>query len=475
MEGGRRKGRNGSKAPEADGSDRGATPEDPAEGPAADPPAVAPRPRRTKATADRRDLAQKRVVQAIRPGSDRAWVWDVNRPGFGLETWPSGKRQWVYKYRTLEGTDRRMVLGDADVLTPHQAGEIFKQAAAEVSRGGDPLLAKKQARQQRAVNARGASVITVADAADRYLARLVRDRSARHATESARLWAKHVAPVVGALPLAELTAAAVQRLHESMRDTPILANRILALVSAVVARADKDGHWPAGFPNPVQRVDRYPERSRDRYVTAAEWPRLADALAAFRVELAEAPPWDTRPAQVAALLLIMLTGARKEAVLQRRWEDLDTAEAVLTVTPAQKGVTAIVLGRAALAWLATWRDQLQAMYGPEAVRPSAFMFPGQARAGKRSAPISTVDVAWHVIRHRADIADVRPHDLRRTFATVGGDVGLTDHVVGGLLGHVVPGVTGRYAKRAPEVLRDAADKVSSEVARRLRLLVETRG
>ena len=33
----------------------------------------------------------------------------------------------------------------------------------------------------------------------------------------------------------------------------------------------------------------------------------------------------------------------------------------------------------------------------------------------------------------------------------------------------VPGVTGRYAKRAPEVLREAADRVSTAVAHRLGL------
>lgn len=432
------------------------------------------RPARTKATADRRDLSQKRVVQAIRPGPVRAWVWDVNRPRLAVETWPTGARRWIYKYRTREGTDRRMVLGSADVLTPFEAGQLFKIASAEVARGGDPLLDRKRQRQAHAsatAMAAATPVATVADAADRYLARLARDRAPSYAAESARLWAKHLAPTVGPLPLAALTVLTVQALHDAMRDTPTLANRVMALVSSIVTRADRDGVWPVGLPNPAQKVERYPEASRERYVKATEWPRLAEALAGMRAELAEAPPWDTRPAQVAALVLILLTGARKQAVMQRRWGDLDTAEAVLAVTPAQKGVDAIVLGRAALAWLAAWRRQQAAALGVEAVEAAAFMFPGQARAGRRASPISTVDVAWDAIRTRAGLHDVRVHDLRRTFATEGGSVELklTEHLVGGLLGHVVPGVTGRYAKRAPEVLREAADRVSTAVAHRLGL------
>jgi integrase len=430
------------------------------------------RPRRSKATADRRDLSQRRVVQAVRPGPVRTLVWDSARVGLGIDLAPTGKRSWIFQYRTRAGVSRRLRLGDADVVTPHQASALYAAALAEVLAGRDPLQARREERQAHAsavAMAAATPVATVADAADRYLARLARDRSPRHAAESARLWAKHLAPTVGPLPLAALTVPTVQALHDAMRDTPTLANRVMALVSSIVARADRDGVWPVGLPNPAQKVERYPETPRARYVTASEWPRLAEALAGMRAELADVPPWDTRPAQVAALVLIMLTGARKEAVMRRRWEDLDTAEAVLAVTPAQKGVDAIVLGRAALAWLAAWRRRQAAALGVEAVDAAAFMFPGQARAGRRASPISTVDVAWDAIRTRAGLHDVRVHDLRRTFATEGGSVELTDHVVGGLLGHVVPGVTGRYAKRAPEVLREAADRVSTAVAQRLGL------
>ena len=76
---------------------------------------------------------------------------------------------------------------------------------------------------------------------------------------------------------------------------------------------------------------------------------------------------------------------------------------------------------------------------------------------------------WRELRNRAKLDDFTLHDWRRTFATVAGDVGITDHLIGGLLGHVVPGIRGRYARRTPAALLDAADTVSAEIAARLGL------
>ena len=59
--------------------------------------------------------------------------------------------------------------------------------------------------------------------------------------------------------------------------------------------------------------------------------------------------------------------------------------------------------------------------------------------------------------------------VRRSFAVVAGDMGVSGHIIGGLLSHVVPGVTGIYAHRSDPALVAAADRTAAEVARRLNL------
>lgn len=414
-----------------------------------------------RAKADRRDLSLKRVVDAIRPGAARALVWDVARVGLGIDVWPSGKRTWVYQYKTAAGVQRRMKLGDASVMTPAQADAAFHRAASAVHAGGDPLDVQRRARLSRALDAGAPTVRTVAA---RYLDDLTRDASARWAAEARRIFEKNIEPALGGKLVRDLTVKDVKALHASMRDRPIAANRTRAVLSAVLARAIADEDRPADTPNPAALVEDYDETARDRYLTADEWPRMAKALASLRAELELVPAWDTRPAQLDALLTLFLTGARLRAVLPRTWADVDTVERVMRVSPAHKGVEEIPLGWTALAFLVAARERARA-------KPSHRCFPGQRREGRHRPHVSSLDGVWHELRTRAGVPDMTIHDLRRSFATLAGDCGISDHVIGGLLGHSVPGIRGRYARRTPETLLAAADLVSAEVARRLGLAV----
>ena len=63
----------------------------------------------------------------------------------------------------------------------------------------------------------------------------------------------------------------------------------------------------------------------------------------------------------------------------------------------------------------------------------------------------------------AGLADVTPHTLRHTFASVAGDLGFSELTIAALLGHAARGVTQRYV-HIDEALRLAADKVAGEIA-----------
>ena len=394
------------------------------------------------------DLSKKKVVDAIRPEAVRRLVWDSRpgRVGFGLDVWPSGKRSWIYQYRTREHVQRRMTLGNADLLTPVQADAMYQELAVQVLQGRDPLTERRTRRATRA------AAPTCAEVAARYLATLRTTKSARWATEADRLWTKHLAAPLGKKKVQDVTADDVRTLHERMADTPALANRVKAVVGAVLSRAMQDGQH-AG-PNPAAAVADYAERARERYLTDTEWPRLAQAFVTVRAFLAMPGRGDTRLAQLDAIVLLLLTGARRDALRLRQWADLDLAARVLRVQPAHKGTDRIVLGRAALAYVRWMRRQT-----PD---PHGFLFPGT-----RGRPVASLNVTWTLLREAAGLEDVTLHDLRRSFATVAGDVGVSDHLIGGLLGHVVPGIRKRYAHRTDPALLEAADRVSREVRRRL--------
>ena len=71
---------------------------------------------------------------------------------------------------------------------------------------------------------------------------------------------------------------------------------------------------------------------------------------------------------------------------------------------------------------------------------------------------------WQRIRKRADLEDVRIHDLRHSFASGAIAIGETLPVLGKLLGHRVVQTTARYAHLAEDPAKAAADRISSSLA-----------
>lgn len=425
--------------------------------------------------ADRRDLSLARVVDAIKPRAQRYFVWDKSLPGFGVDVWPSGVMSWVYFYRVL-GKQRRVKLGAVDRMTRDEARRRARAYQVEVDAERDPYLAKRQ-RVGEAVKADRArrEAKTFADVAARYVAFLEHKRSARWAKEAARILRNDILPPLGALRVADVTRQHVEDLHLGMADRPFLANRAKAIVSAVITRAIEDGDRPATLANPAASVEDYDEQERDRILLPDEWARLRAAWPTVRAEFAAAPAWDTRGVQLRAIELVALTGARAGAVTPRAVGDVSLEAGSLRVVPAHKFVSRVVLGSAARRLVTGWGLPSD---------PRTLLFPGQARrTGERTArgardarptkapaPVTGLAKAWARLCAVAKVDDLTLHDLRRTFGSVGVELGYSSFLVGGLLGHRAQGVTEKhYTQRPDALLLAAADAISDAIAERLGL------
>jgi len=64
-------------------------------------------------------------------------------------------------------------------------------------------------------------------------------------------------------------------------------------------------------------------------------------------------------------------------------------------------------------------------------------------------------------------SDVTPHTLRHSFASLAGDMGLSDSTIAGLLGHSRQSITSRYI-HLDKALVAAADAVANETLRLMR-------
>lgn len=87
---------------------------------------------------------------------------------------------------------------------------------------------------------------------------------------------------------------------------------------------------------------------------------------------------------------------------------------------------------------------------------------------KPGQPRSDLNRPWRRLRKHAQLDEVRIHDLRHSFASVGAGSGFGLPIVGKLLGHTQAQTTQRYAHLDNDPLRKATEQIGNLLANALR-------
>jgi integrase len=153
--------------------------------------------------------------------------------------------------------------------------------------------------------------------------------------------------------------------------------------------------------------------------------------------------------QVAAVRLLLFTGARMTEILTLRWSWIDLVNGVIRLPDSKTGAKTIHLSAPARAVL----DGLPRMSG----NPHVIV------GGKTGAHLVNLEKPWRRFRKAADLDDVRLHDLRHSFASVGAGTGMGLPMIGKLLGHSQPQTTARYA----HLDRDPVTAANEDIGRRI--------
>ena len=102
---------------------------------------------------------------------------------------------------------------------------------------------------------------------------------------------------------------------------------------------------------------------------------------------------------------------------------------------------------------------LQVLSGIVRVRRSPWVFAGS----RPDRHLATLTGYWHRVRERAEVEDVRIHDLRHSFASRALAVGESLTMIGRLLGHTDVGSTARYAHLARDAEKVAVARVGGSI------------
>lgn len=376
----------------------------------------------------------KRLVDSLMTTDGDLVVWDAEMPGFGVRVKPSGVKSFCIQYRNKQGRSRRVTLGRYGRMTVDEARKEARQRLADADKGNDPAEEKTKLRNAE----------TMAEFVEAYLERHARPhKSPRSLRDDLSMIENCVVPRLGRRLVKEITRQDVLKLHHDLEGTPIRANRTLALLSKMFSLAEEWGLRPEGT-NPCRLVKRYKETKRKRYLSGDELARLGQAL-----KDAEADGSET-PFTIGAIRMLIFSGMRLGEVLGLRWDFIDFDGARINLPESKTGAKSIPLNEPALKLLA----------GMPRLEGNGYVFCG-IRQGR---PLVNLHKPWRRIRAKAGLPDVRMHDLRHSYASVGAAAGLGLPVIGALLGHTQAATTQRYAHLADDPLRAATEEVGKRLA-----------
>ena len=377
-------------------------------------------------------LTKRAVDAAEAEGSSWSWLGDDEVPGFGVLVYSSGTKAFALRYRTRSGRQRMMKLGQYGELTVQEARDMARKEKVRVLDGDDPRAERER---------EAAGVRTVGDLAGRWLEEHAKPHRKSWEEDERRVESR-IRPLFGRLPLEDLTPERLASWHRKIgQDSPVEANRCLETLRAAWSWADRHELLPEGLRNPAGRVQRFRERSRDRWLRREEIERLMDAT---RKE------GDLHAG--AAIPLLLLTGLRKGELLSARWEDVDLERREIRLPETKSGEAQVRL-------LPSPAVQILRELPRYGESPFVFPSPTDPRTHRKD-----IKPQWQRIRKAAGLEDVTLHDLRRTAGSFMAQAGVPLQVIQHVLGHSHPGVTRLYARLASENEREALETLAGELS-----------
>jgi integrase len=388
-----------------------------------------------KRTATRKINLTKRSIESLRPKpGQRVTIYDSQVRGLGIVCQPSGAKAYFW-FRKIGGIAKWRTVGSTDDLSVEQARNFAQEWNSRLAtwkasdyQGPAPLEERRDG-------------LTISELLHDYCSKhlAANAKNAERAIQYAKWQADTYFPQWKARKLHSIRREDVRELHRHLGEEhgETTGNRVAQLIRTLYNFAKREGLW-AGTENPASSITMFRESSRTRFLRPEELARLFAALNS------RATPRDLRD----FCLMALFTGARKSNVMSMRWDqvvidsdsptwtipDVNSKSGVGYTIPLVDEACEVIKKRRAIASDSPW------------IFPSVTSASGHLEDVKRN---------WQALLDRAEITDLRVHDLRRSLGSWQAGLGASLLVIGKSLGHSSIEATSVYSRLSLDPVRES--------------------
>lgn len=358
------------------------------------------------------------------PKGKRLVIHDIAQPELALRVTDKGKKTFlvIKKHR---GESIKITIGHYPIMTISQARKQTLVELATLAKGVNPNEEKKKLREET----------TLEELLYEYM-----ERHSKKHKKSCKYDEKDIPRFFGVWfkrKISEISKQNIRAMHQKITEENGIyqANRMLARIRSMYNKAIE---WGWNGINPAIGIHQNKEVKRDRFLQPMEFPKFFKALDEEQNVVAKNYIW-----------MSLFTGARKSNVLAMRWDEIDFDLKMWRIPETKNGdpLNVPLITRAV--------EFLQSIE-----RTSEWVFPSSTSA---SGHLEDPKKAWKRILDRADIKNLRIHDIRRTMGSYQAITGASLPIIGKTLGHKSQTATQIYARLDYDPVRDSMETATEKI------------
>lgn len=351
--------------------------------------------------------------------SKRTFYYDTVEPKLSLQITPNGSKSFYIRQR-VKGNDIRVKLGEPPLMTVEEARIATVANRKLMNDGENPHKQSTKYNENT----------TLQQLFDDFVKERERFIGERTMVGYKSMWNTKISKLAKRR-LSDISGDDLKTLHRKISENfgNYTGNHCLVLIKTVYNYAIKEERFDGR--NPAISVKLNKTEPRVRYMEHAELQRFFAVLDEYDNEISRD-----------AILMLIYTGARKRNVLEMKWADIDMEAKIWKIpqTKTAKNVTIALVEPAMEVLQRRWE---------QAENEWVFYSPTS-----KSGHVEDIKRAWASILEKAQITNLRIHDLRHTLATYLIANGADAFIVQRALTHKSLQSTQVYVNLGVEHLRD---------------------